>query len=197
MDCLRKPASAEESPEIGLERQDEAAGRDLLAGAVLCFAIASWRIGFPLAFSCIMICDMRTALVFLAAALLPAQTELAPHEKEFQDSMAGVVLEGQSTRDGRPGLSSDRYTIEKVVKQSGDTWVFHARIAYSGKQAGTVALPLEVKWAGDTPVITLTDMDLPGMGRYTARVLLYKGHYAGTWSGDSASGKVFGRIVKK
>jgi gluconolactonase len=58
----------------------------------------------------------------LLSAGLAAQTAgLSPLEQKFQDSMNGVVLQGQSTREGKPGLSEDKYTIEKVVKQSGDT----------------------------------------------------------------------------
>jgi hypothetical protein len=141
---------------------------------------------------------MRTAVLsMLAAASLAAQTpSLSPQEQAFQDSMAGVVLQGQSTREGRPGLSDDKYTIEKVAKQSGDTWTFYVRVQYQGKDV-TMPLPLQVMWAGDTPVITLTDQSLPGMGTYTARVLIYNGHYAGTWSGKTGGGKVFGRIVKQ
>jgi hypothetical protein len=53
-------------------------------------------------------------LVLLTAGGLSAQTvALSAIEKEFQDAMAGVVLEGQSTRDGTPGLSEDKYAIEK------------------------------------------------------------------------------------
>jgi hypothetical protein len=135
--------------------------------------------------------------VFLLAGSLAAQTtELTALEKEFQDSMTGVVLQGQSTHDGRPGVSDDKYTIEKVVKQSGDTWMFYARVQYKAQDV-TVPFPIQVKWAGDTPVITMTEQALPGMGTYTARVLIYKGHYAGTWSGrGGVGGKVFGRVVK-
>jgi hypothetical protein len=35
------------------------------------------------------------------------------------------------------------------------------------------------------------------MGTYTARVVVYRGQYAGTWSGRNGGGKRFGRIVKK
>lgn len=35
------------------------------------------------------------------------------------------------------------------------------------------------------------------MGTYTARVVVYCGQYAGTWSGRNGGGKLFGRIVKK
>src|SRR5262245_9788309 len=136
-------------------------------------------------------------LTFIAAGGLSAQAvELTAPEKEFQDSMTGVVLEGQSTRDASPGLSEDRYTIEKIVKTGGDQWTFYTRVEAKG-QTMTVPLPLQVKWAGDTPVITLTDQALPGMGTYTARVVVYRGQYAGTWSGRNGGGKVFGRIVKK
>ena len=146
-----------------------------------------------------MIDRMRNliSLVLLAAAGLAAQTvALTPAEKDFQDAMAGVVLEGQSTRDGKPGVSDDKYDIEKVVKTGEDQWTIYARVDAKGQKM-TVPLPLQVKWAGDTPVITLTDLALPGMGTYTARVLIYRGHYAGTWSGGNGGGKVFGRIVKK
>ena len=146
-----------------------------------------------------MMTGMRQLLIaaLLTAAGLSAQTpSLNALEKEFQDSMQGVTLEGQSTRDGKPGLSEDKYEIEKVVKTGDDQWTVYAKIEFRG-QAMTVPLPLEIKWAGDTPMITLTDQSLPGMGTYTARVLLYRGQYAGTWSGRNGVGKVFGKIVKK
>jgi|SRR5205085_9666497 len=134
--------------------------------------------------------------IFLAASGLAQTIALTALEKEFQDSMEGVVLEGQSTRDGTPGLSEDRYAIDKVVKTGDDQWTFYARVEAKG-QTMTVPLPIQVKWAGDTPVITLTGQALPGLGNYTARVLVYRGQYAGTWSGRNGGGKVFGRIVKK
>jgi hypothetical protein len=136
-------------------------------------------------------------LTLLAAVCLSAQTAtLTDLEREFQNSMEGVTLDGQSTRDGKPGVADDKYNIEKVVKTGDDQWTIYAKVEAKG-QTMTVPLPLQVKWAGDTPVITLTDMALPGMGTYTARVLIYRGQYAGTWSGRNGGGKVFGRIVKK
>jgi hypothetical protein len=136
-------------------------------------------------------------LALLAATGLSAQTvALTALEKEFQDSMEGVVLEGQSTRDGSDGLLEDKYGIDKVVKTGDDQWTFYARIEARG-QSMTVPLPMQVKWAGDTPVITLTGQALPGLGSYNAHVIVYRGQYAGTWSGRNGGGKVFGRIVKK
>jgi hypothetical protein len=135
--------------------------------------------------------------LLLLSSFLSAQTaELSELEREFQAAMAGVVLEGQSTRDGKPGVFEDKYTVEKIEKQSGDTWTFYARISMKGQNV-TVPFPIQVKWAGDTPVITMTDQAIPGMGAYTARVLIYRGQYAGTWSGKASGGKVFGKVVKQ
>ena len=140
---------------------------------------------------------LRALIVFaLTFAALAQSPQLTPLEKEFQDSMTAVVLEGQSTRDGRPGVSDDKYTIDKVAKNADGTWTFHARIQYGGKDV-SLPLPLKIEWAGDTPVITVTDQSMMGLGTYTARVLIYRGHYAGTWSGRNGGGKVFGHIVKQ
>ena len=134
--------------------------------------------------------------VLFAGSLFGQGATLSALEKEFQDSLAAVTLEGQSTRDGKPGVSDDKYDIEKVEKAAGDNWTFYIKVAMQGREM-TLPLPIEIKWAGDTPTITLTDKSLPGMGTYTARVVVYKGHYAGIWSGSNGGGKVFGRIVKK
>lgn len=57
-------------------------------------------------------------------------------------------------------------------------------------------MPLEIKWAGDTPVITLTDLAIPGLGTFTARVVIYDNKYAGTWQHGQVGGSLFGRIEK-
>ena len=89
----------------------------------------------------------------------------------------------------------ERYTITKVKKQDDGEWIFLVRIQY-GKNDNQVPLKLKVEWAGDTPVITLTDLTIPGMGTFTSRVLIYRGWYAGTWQHGKVGGHLFGRIEK-
>ena len=128
----------------------------------------------------------------------PHTSALKPHEKAFQEMLSGVTLVGYFTITGEENegkLRSEKYTITKVSKMSGDYWLFMARIQYGGKDV-TAPLPLEVKWAGDTPIITLTDKELPGLGTYTARVLIYRNQYAGTWSGGDHGGHLFGSVIK-
>ena len=120
----------------------------------------------------------------------------AENEKKFQEMMSGVTLVGHSTRANKEGVGGEeRYVIDKVSKLAGDTWVIQARIKY-GSHDLPVPVPVTIKWAGDTPVITLTDLAIPGLGTYTARVLLYRGQYAGTWSAKDHGGEMFGKIVR-
>jgi hypothetical protein len=118
-------------------------------------------------------------------------------EKQFEQSMRGVTLVGYSTRTNKEGLfGPERYRIDKVTKMAGDTWLLETRLKYDAKEI-SVPIPLTIKFAGDTPVITLTDLAIPGVGTWTARVLLYRDQYAGTWSGQKGGGQMFGKIVKE
>ncbi|MCB9921429.1 MAG: hypothetical protein H6822_04570 [Planctomycetaceae bacterium] len=112
--------------------------------------------------------------------------------------MSGVKLVGRFTilgKDDGP-MPKEEYTINSVTKlPDGDLWLFNARIKY-GERDLTVPLPLEVKWAGDTPVITLTDFTIPGMGTFSSRVVIDNQKYAGTWSHGKAGGHLFGLIEK-
>jgi hypothetical protein len=120
----------------------------------------------------------------------------AERNRIFTESMSGVTLVGHSTMLNREGLSKEEsYAIDGVSHMTGDTWLFRARLKY-GEREIPVPIPLSVKWAGDTPVITLTDLAIPGVGTFTARVVLYRDQYAGTWSGKDEGGQLFGRIVR-
>ncbi|HWB14732.1 MAG TPA: DUF1080 domain-containing protein [Pirellulales bacterium] len=116
--------------------------------------------------------------------------------KQFEKSMSGATLVGFFTVDGQEaknGLKEEKYHLKSVKKlKHGDFWQFEYAYGPGGK---TISLPLEVKWAGDTPVITLTDVLVPGVGTFTARVLFYRNEYAGTWSASDHGGRLFGKVV--
>ena len=129
---------------------------------------------------------------------LSQQNALSPNEQRFQEMLSGVTLTGHFTITGEQEsgtLREEKYTITKVTKLSGGYWLFFARIQYGGRDV-TVPLKLEVKWADDTPIITLTDLELPQLGTFTARVIIYRGQYAGTWSSGKHGGHLFGIITK-
>ena len=118
-------------------------------------------------------------------------------EKEFQEMLSGVVLDGYFTIDGREdrGLRKEKYTIAGVSKLPGGFWTIQARIQY-GDHDVTVPVPVSIEWAGDTPVISLTDATIPGLGTFTARVMFYRNTYSGAWWHGETGGRQFGRIVK-
>lgn len=121
--------------------------------------------------------------------------DAAALEEHFRQSLSGATLVGYFTVGDRKDLREEKYTIAKVSKIPGGLWLFQVRIQY-GKRDVTLPLPLNVQWAGDTPVITLTDLSIPNLGTYTARVLIYRDQYAGTWSGGDVGGQMFGRVVR-
>jgi hypothetical protein len=139
------------------------------------------------------------AVAFLVFALARRDTPQpeAERNRAFSESMSGVTLVGYSTRLNREGLSrQERYRIDGVTHIAGDNWLFRTRLNYSEREI-PVPIPLTVRWAGDTPVITLTDLSIPGVGTFTARVVLYREQYAGTWSGHGSGGQLFGRIIRE
>jgi hypothetical protein len=115
---------------------------------------------------------------------------------KFQKLLTGAKMNGMFTVDGRPmdKLSAEQYAIEKVEKQpDGDWWLITARITY-GEKDFSLPVPVEVKWAGTTPVITLDKVTLPGYGTFSARVVFHGDRYAGTWQHDDKGGHLFGKI---
>ena len=137
-----------------------------------------------------------------ASAKSPAKVavEKSPEEleAEFQQMLTGAKLTGQFTMDGKPlnDLQDELYEIHKVqkLKPDGDTWAIHSRIKY-GEHDLVLPVPIKVKWAGNTPVLTLDNMFLPGLGTFSARVVLHGNRYAGTWQHDSVGGHLFGNII--
>ena len=119
-------------------------------------------------------------------------------EKAFQEALDGATLVGKFrlVKDGRLGPErGDRYTLGKVSKVKGDRWTIEARIQYGEKDV-RIPVPVKVLWAGDTPVITVDKLWLPGLGRYTARVVIHEGLYAGTWFGTGYGGLLSGVLEK-
>ena len=129
-----------------------------------------------------------------------ATSDMPKHFQAFSELLTGATLVGHFTM---PGIKTDqplheeRYEIRSVKKSDrGDYWLFMARIKY-GDHDVTVPMPLEVKWAGTTPVITLDSVTIPKLGTFDARVVIDGDQYAGTWRHDDVGGHLFGRIEKK
>ena len=127
----------------------------------------------------------------------PAARDAATLEKEFAEKLSGAALVGTFSIQGRKSApKEERYEIASVKKLQDHDWLITSRIKYGDKDVN-LPVVVQVFWADDTPVITLTDFAVPGFGKFTCRVLVYRDQYAGTWSGGDHGGHLFGRIVKE
>mgnify|MGYP006908210433 CR=1 FL=1 len=124
--------------------------------------------------------------------------ELNEQEQAFADDMAGCVLVGTFSVDGKDDAApkSERYEIKGATKVEGENWLIHARIVFGDIDA-VVPVPVQMHWAGDTPVLSVNDLELPLVGsEFSARVLFDGDRYAGTWGHGKVGGHMWGMIEK-
>jgi hypothetical protein len=120
-------------------------------------------------------------------------------EAKFKATLTKATFNGRwcGIKDGKlTPEKEDKYTIVSVAKVKGDNWIINARVQY-GNNNFVAPIPVQVKWAGDTPVITLDNVEMPGGKSYSARVLVYDKTYAGTWSGGDHGGLLNGIITNE
>lgn len=115
-------------------------------------------------------------------------------EHAFAEAMSGAVLVGQFTAGEEAAPRPERYELGEVRKVGDDLWLLPARIKY-GDHDVTIPVTLPVEWAGDAAVIVVDNVGFPGLGVYSARVLIHDGRYAGYWHGGDHGGHLFGKIV--
>lgn len=158
----------------------------------------------------ILLCAIALAIGLLfplpsPSASARAQEDVAPTADDataalhaaFTEAMTNVKLVGVFTVDGADEgrMQRDEYTISSVTKSpKGDVWIVSARMRY-GDVDLTLPVPVEVKWAGKTPMIILEKVTIPGLGTFSSRVVIDGARYAGTWQHDAVGGHMFGKIV--
>lgn len=116
---------------------------------------------------------------------------------ELAETLSHATLVGQFTvtgqENGKP--EAERYELGEVKHLGGGQWLIQARIRYADHDV-TLPLTLPIRWAGDTPMICVDEVSFPGLGKYTARVMIYRDHYAGFWTGADHGGHLFGVIER-
>ncbi|MDA7979785.1 MAG: hypothetical protein MPJ50_13540 [Pirellulales bacterium] len=125
------------------------------------------------------------------------QTKQEELEKKFQELLSGSKFVGRYTvsEDLNEKPKADEYHIQSVTKVEVDKWRFVARVKY-GNVDLNVPMVLSVKWAGDSPVITLDELSIPGLGTFSARVVIHGNKYAASWDGGDHGGFMWGKIEK-
>jgi hypothetical protein len=127
--------------------------------------------------------------------------KLSPAELEakFIATMSKATMTGHwcLIQDGAlTPEKEEKYTILGAKKLEGDSWMIGTKMNYGGREI-IAPIPVKVLWAGDTPVIIVDKMTVPGGGTYSARVLIHEHTYAGTWSGGNKVGLLSGMITNE
>lgn len=144
----------------------------------------------------------REATTKSAAPKIDDQTE---REARLAKQLTGAVLRGSFQMTNAEGLegkapmtkpSVERYEIAAATKIGDDFWTITARIQYADRDVN-VPVPVRIKWAAGTPIITLDKMNIPLIGQYSARVVIDDGFYGGTWRGPTYGGVLSGQILRK
>ncbi|HVA49295.1 MAG TPA: hypothetical protein VNH11_23220 [Pirellulales bacterium] len=121
-------------------------------------------------------------------------------EEQLERTLSGATLRGHMGRRQKreiEAVSPDTpYRLGKVTKLDDKG---HWKLEYY--IPGTDLLfdmpPVNVEWAGDLPVITITDLQIKGKkGMFRARILIDGDDYSGTWSDGKSRGCLFGTIVR-
>jgi len=131
-----------------------------------------------------------------ASAEEPLTTE-AERIAALEKSLTNSALVGHFTVTGgedRP--AKERYELGEVKHLGDGLWLIQARIRY-GEHDVRLPIALPIHWAGDTPVITVEDVTFPGLGTYSARVMIHRDHYAGFWTGKDHGGHLFGVVERE
>lgn len=124
----------------------------------------------------------------------PADLTMNDREQAFAAQLSGAALVGRFTAGNGPA-KPERYELGTVKKVAEGQWLIPARIVY-GDHDVTLPITLPVEWAGDTAVIVVDNIGFPGLGQYSARVLIHNGRYAGYWHGANRGGHLFGTLEK-
>ncbi len=143
-------------------------------------------------------------LAVCAAGAVPAVAAAdddaqAVREKKFAEALSGTVLVGTFSIDGVKVDKlpmTERYELKSVEKTKDGLWTFTARVTYL-KLDVTLPITVPVVWAGDTPMVSLSNSTLPGLGdQLSAKVIFDGQRYAGTWQHGKFGGHMWGKIER-
>jgi hypothetical protein len=139
------------------------------------------------------------AAVVIRPVAADDKVEQGEREKKFSEALSGTVLVGTFSIDGVKMDKSplpERYELKSVEKTKDGLWTFTARVKYLNQDL-TLPITVPVVWAGDTPMVSLSDSTLPGLGNQLSAKVIFDGQrYAGTWQHGKFGGHIWGRIER-
>jgi hypothetical protein len=130
----------------------------------------------------------------------PDKPASADPEQRFKTLLTKATLSGRwaPIKDGELGeeKGGDKYMIVGVTRGPGDGWFINAKMKYRDQEF-VLPIPVLVKFTGDTAILIVDNLAIPGGSTYSARVMFYERTYSGTWTGGRGGGMLYGVITNE
>ncbi len=108
--------------------------------------------------------------------------------------LSGATLSGFLSAEGSPEPRPVTLDIKRLDKSRGPhDWQLHVAIQ-AVENTVECDLAVDVQWAGSTPVISLHEASIPGVGTVNAKILINNCLFAGTWVHEGIRGEVWGEV---
>lgn len=133
-----------------------------------------------------------------AAGATPALPSDPEERFKFLFTKASLSGRWAALRDGQLGeeRTGDKYNIMSVIKGTGSNWIVNAKMKYRDQEF-VMPIPVQMKFTGDTAIMEVNELAIPGGGTYTARLMIYERTYSGTWKGQRGGGMLYGTITNE
>lgn len=139
------------------------------------------------------------ACLYVLSFITPALADEPSREDKLAEFLTDCQFVGHFTVDGKEDRvpKTERYTIGKCERlPEADMYRMTTTITY-GDVNNEVPIDVKILWSGSTPVITLDNLWIPGMGTFSSRVLIHGDRYAGTWQHGEKGGHLFGSVEQQ
>ncbi|REJ74150.1 MAG: hypothetical protein DWQ36_23590 [Acidobacteria bacterium] len=150
-----------------------------------------------------MVSPLVLLLLVAASAAAPAAAQSATDSERraaFAELLDGARLVGQFTvvnpSTGETMQRDDLYSVSRLLPGDGDVWVFEYSMSYGDNEANTLEIPVRVLFVEDTPLLTMSEQEVPGLGTFSVRLVFHGDRYGGMWSNGPVGGHMWGIIER-
>lgn len=144
------------------------------------------------------------AVVLLAACRQAAEADGevdVDRQQAFVERYSNIALRGGATDSAKAGVQMDdpdKPSPYRIVgwQQRGPGALTALAVFGAGPLSMPVPVPVQLDWAGEVPVLRLSEVRIPGIGTYSATWFFHGDRFAGTWQGTGHGGHFFGDILR-
>lgn len=111
--------------------------------------------------------------------------------------LSGATLTGFLSPSGDQNPKAVSVLVKQLKKSGGShDWRFQVLITPGGN-GQVCSITADVHWAGETPVVSLHDVEILDTGLINGKVLIHNGLFAATWVYEGEKGQAWGEIVSQ